>query len=154
MRRTIKILILALLLTPMTMPVAAQTGAAGKAGRKVNGPQMLNLKDADIQALIATVSEITGKNFILGPNVQGKVTVVSQKPLDAEQIYQVFQQVLAVHGYVTLPAGDGMVKIVSQASARGDGAVPVDSKPPSGNGLVTQVVPVHYVSAAELATLL
>ncbi len=154
MRRTIKILILALLLTPMTMPVAAQTGAADKAGSKVNGPQMLNLKDADIQALIATVSEITGKNFILGPNVQGKVTVVSQKPLDAEQIYQVFQQVLAVHGYVTLPAGDGMVKIVSQASARGDGAVPVDSKLPSGNGLVTQVVPVRYVSAPELATLL
>ncbi|HXD83436.1 MAG TPA: type II secretion system protein GspD, partial [Rudaea sp.] len=39
------------------------------------GTHTLNMKDADIQALIATVSEITGKNFIVGPNVQGKVTV-------------------------------------------------------------------------------
>lgn len=154
MHRTLQSLILALLLAPLSLPAAAQSAAAGadKAGN--NAPQMLNLKDADIQAFVATVSEITGKNFILGPNVQGKVTVVSQKPLDATQIYEVFQQVLAVHGYVTLPAGDGMVKIVSQASARGDGAVPVGKSAPGSNGLVTQVVPVHYVSAVELATLL
>lgn len=154
MRRTLQSLILALLLTPLAMTAGAQPATADEAQDNAAAPQMLNLKDADIQAFIATVSEITGKNFILGPNVQGKVTVVSQKPLDAQQIYQVFQQVLAVHGYVTLPAGDGMVKIVSQASARSDGAVPVSTAAPSGNGLVTQVVPVHYVSAAELATLL
>lgn len=152
MQRTFQSLILLLALAMPVLAVCAQPAAANAS--KPNSPQMLNLKDADIQAFIATVSEITGKNFILGPNVQGKVTVVSQKPLDAEQIYQVFQQVLAVHGYVTLPAGDGMIKIVSQASARGEAAVGSGPTPANGNGLVTRVVPVHYVSAAELATLL
>src|SRR5664279_3779541 len=58
-------------------PDAQQPGHAATA----DGRHTLNLKDADIQALIATVSEITGKNFIVGPNVQGKVTVVSAKPM-------------------------------------------------------------------------
>ncbi len=37
-----------------------------------DGRHTLNLKDADIQALIATVSEITGKNFIVGAERAGQ----------------------------------------------------------------------------------
>ena len=37
----------------------------------------LNLKDADISALISTVAEVTDRNFIVDPRVKGKVTVVS-----------------------------------------------------------------------------
>ncbi|HET8900121.1 MAG TPA: type II secretion system secretin GspD [Rhodanobacteraceae bacterium] len=117
-------------------------------------PQVLNLKDADIQALITTVSDITGKNFIVGPNVQGRVTVVSAKPMTADEIYQVFLSVLAVHGYAALPAADGTIKIVSEASARSDGAVGIGASQAVGDPLVTEVVPVHYVPAAELATIL
>jgi len=36
----------------------------------------LNLKDADIRALISTVSKFTGKNFIIDPRVKAKVTVI------------------------------------------------------------------------------
>ena len=74
------------------------------------GTHTLNLKEADIQALIATVSEITGKNFIVGPNVQGKVTVVSAKPMKPDEIYDVFLSVLRVHGYAAIPSGS-MIKI-------------------------------------------
>jgi general secretion pathway protein D len=140
-------ILLALLLL---LPLAAAPAAPPPAGQ----PQVLNLKDADIQALIATVSQITGKNFIVGPNVQGTVTVVSSRPMRADEIYQVFLSVLAVHGYAALPAGDGMIKIVSEASARGDGAIGVGATSDQGDPLITQVVPVHYVSAAELATIL
>ena len=35
----------------------------------------LNLKDADIKTLIATVSEVTGRNFVVDPRVKGDVTV-------------------------------------------------------------------------------
>ena len=41
----------------------------------------LNLKGADIGVLIQTVSEVTGKSFIVDPRVEAKVTVVSAKPL-------------------------------------------------------------------------
>ena len=86
-----------------------------------DGRHTLNLKDADIQALIATVSEITGKNFIVGPNVQGKVTVVSAKPMKPDEIYDVFLSVLRVHGFAAVQSGS-MVKIVPETMAQQDGA--------------------------------
>ena len=50
----------------------------------------LNLKDADINTLIATVSEVTGKNFIVDERVKGKVTVISSKPMSSEAVYEPF----------------------------------------------------------------
>ena len=38
----------------------------------------LNFQDVDIRALINTVSEVTGRNFIVDPRVKGKVTRVSR----------------------------------------------------------------------------
>ncbi|NCT69271.1 MAG: type II secretion system secretin GspD [Rhodanobacteraceae bacterium] len=129
---------------------AAQPGHASTA----DGRHTLNLKDADIQALIATVSEITGKNFIVGPNVQGKVTVISAKPMKPDEIYDVFLSVLRVHGFAAVASGS-MVKIVPEAVAQQDGAVGVDGvRALAADELVTQIVPVKHVSAAELVPIL
>ena len=55
----------------------------------------LNLKDADIRALISTVSKFTGKNFIIDPRVKAKVTVISANTLTSEAVYEVFSFGLA-----------------------------------------------------------
>ncbi len=116
-----------------------------------DGRHTLNLKDADIQALIATVSEITGKNFIVGPNVQGKVTVVSAKPMRPDEIYDVFLSVLHVHGFAAVPSGS-MVKILPEALAQTEATTAQVERAP--DELVTQIVPVKHVSAAELVPIL
>jgi len=71
----------------------------------------LNFQDADIRALINTVSQITGTNFVVDPRVKGKVTVVSGGKLSADQIYDVFLSVLEVHNFSAVPAG-GVTKIL------------------------------------------
>ena len=116
-----------------------------------DGRHTLNLKDADIQALIATVSEITGKNFIVGPNVQGRVTVVSAKPMRPDEIYDVFLSVLHVHGFAAVPSGS-MVKILPEALAQTEATTAAVARTP--DELVTQIVPVKHVSAAELVPIL
>ncbi len=132
-----------------TPPVAAPAHVASADGRHT-----LNLKDADIQALIATVSEITGKNFIVGPNVQGKVTVVSAHPMKPDEIYDVFLSVLRVHGFAAVPSGS-MVKIVPDAIAQQDAATGVDGiGTRATDELITEIVPVKHVSAAELVPIL
>jgi general secretion pathway protein D len=119
-----------------------------------DGRHTLNLKDADIQALIATVSEITGKNFILGPNVQGKVTVISAKPMKPDEIYDVFLSVLRVHGYAAITQGS-MIKIVPEAMAQQDGSASLNGgKSHAADELITQIVPVKHVSANELIQIL
>jgi general secretion pathway protein D len=118
------------------------------------GTHTLNLKDADIQVLIATVSEITGKNFIIGPNVQGKVTVVSARPMKPDEIYDVFLSVLRVHGYAAIKAGS-MIKIVPEAAAQQDGSGGLDGiHGHEADELITQIVPVKHISATELVPIL
>jgi len=114
----------------------------------------LNLKDADISTLIATVSEVTGKNFIVDPRVKGKVTVVSSSPMDASGVYETFLAVLQVQGFAAIPAGDS-IKIVPETNARQDGG----GFNSGGAGLaidevVTHVYNIENVSAAQLVPIL
>src|SRR5689334_25292564 len=80
----------------------------------------LNLKDADINTLIQTVSEVTGKNFIVDEKVKGKVTVISSKPMSSEAVYETFLAVLAVKGFAAVPAGS-VIKIVQDVNAKQEG---------------------------------
>ena len=114
----------------------------------------LNLKDADISTLIATVSEVTGKNFIVDPRVKGKVTVVSSSPMDSAGVYETFLAVLQVQGFAAIPAGEA-IKIVPETNARWDGG----GLNASGAGLpidevVTHVYNIQNVSAAQLVPIL
>jgi len=114
----------------------------------------LNLKDADINAVISTVSEMTGKNFIVDPRVKGRVTVISSRPMEADEIYQVFLSVLSVHGFAAVP-GKNVTKIVPEVNAKQD-AVPTISKngKQAGDQTVTRVLQVNNVAAAQLVPIL
>lgn len=114
----------------------------------------LNLQDVEIGTLISTVSEVTGKNFIVDPRVKGKVTVISSRPMSAEGVYETFLAVLQVQGFAAVPAGSA-IKLVPEGNARTDGGVPNDS----GAGLpiddvVTHVYQVQNISAAQLVPIL
>ena len=114
----------------------------------------LNLKDADITTLIQTVSEVTGRNFIVDPRVKGKVTVISSSPMNNSSLYETFLAVLQVQGFAAIPSGD-TIKIVPETNARQDGG----SYDSGGEGLaidevVTHVYAIQNVSAAQLVPIL
>jgi general secretion pathway protein D len=114
----------------------------------------LNLKDADISALISTVAEVTGRNFIIDPRVKGKVTVVSSRPMDSEEVYQVFLSILKVHGFAAVPSG-AVIKIVPDVNAKQDGIPTVgDADQVRGDEMVTRVVQVDNIAAAQLVPIL
>lgn len=114
----------------------------------------LNLKDADIRVLIDTVSEITGKNFIIDPRVKAKVTVISANPMRSAELYQVFLSILQVHGFAAVETAD-VTKIVPDVNAK-QGPVPTVStrNPGRGDQLVTRVIQVNHVPAAQLVPIL
>ncbi len=115
----------------------------------------LNFKDADLNVVIQTVSDITGRNFVIDPRVKGKVTVVSSRPMRADELYQVFLSVLEVHGFAAIPDGD-TTRIVPAANAKQAG-LPVVTNSRRGaptNDMVTQVIQVEHVSAAQLVPVL
>lgn len=115
----------------------------------------LNLKDADIRALISTVSKFTGKNFIIDPRVKAKVTVVSSNTMSPEEVYEVFLSVLQVHGYAAVPTGT-VIKIVPEVNAK-QGPLPLHTsknKKGVGDELVTKIIRLDHVPAAQLVPIL
>lgn len=114
----------------------------------------LNLKDADIRALISTVSKFTGKNFIIDPRVKAKVTVVSANTLTSEAVYEVFLSVLQVHGYAAVPTGS-VIKIVPEVNAK-QGPLPLSSKDVRypADELITKIIRLDHVPASQLVPIL
>ena len=107
-------LIAMLLMAGMAMPLQAEES------------WQINLKDADIEAFISQVADITGRSFVLDPRVKGKVSVLSSEPMNQEGVYELFLSVLQIHGLAAVPAGD--VTLVIQASADRKSIIAWDKK--------------------------
>ncbi|MGY6518593.1 MAG: type II secretion system secretin GspD [Lysobacteraceae bacterium] len=139
------LLLAALLALSVPAPLPAQDGGEGR--------HTLNLSGADIGVLIQTVSEITGRNFIVDPAVEGRVTVISAQPQGAEEVWATFESVLKVHGYAVVPAGS-MWRVLPEGAAVRDGGAGVAASAMRPDALVTRVIEIGQVPAGELAQLL
>lgn len=115
----------------------------------------LNFRDMEIKSFIDIISKETGKTFVIDPRVKGKITVVSSKPMDDKQIYDVFLSILSVHGFTAIPSGS-VIKVIPDnlAKSQNSPVLPIDKAPITGNSLITQIVEIKHVSAAQLIPLL
>lgn len=99
----------------------------------------INLRDADLTAFVNEVADITGKNFAVDPRVKGTVTVISNKALTRDQVYDLFLGVLNVNGVVAIPSGN-TIKLMPDTNAKTSG-IPFDNKNRyRGEQLVTRVI--------------
>lgn len=112
-----------------------------------------NYKDADIRQVIEAVGEVTGKNFILDPRVKAQVTMLSASPMTPEAFYEAFLSILQVYGFVAVPSGN-VVKILPEGNARTLPGAESDASAQRPDDLVTRVVAVENVSAAQLVPIL
>ena len=114
-----------------------------------------NLRNADIRAVIAEVSRVTGKNFIIDPRVQGKISIVSSSPMSDKELYQVFLSMLQVSGFAAIPSGD-VIKIIPNIDARTQSPDLLSQlkNPPHGDDMLVQVIPVQYVPSEQLVPVL
>jgi general secretion pathway protein D len=113
-----------------------------------------NYKDADISQIIQAVAEVTGKNFIVDPRVNAKVTMIASSPMSAQAFYEAFLSVLQVYGYVAVPAGK-VIKIIPNTDARQNPSIDLPEQvSPSSDELVTQIITMKNINAAQLVPLL
>ena len=114
-----------------------------------------NLRNADIRAVITEVSRVTGKNFLIDPRVQGKISIVSGSPMSDKELYQVFLSMLQVSGFSAIPSGD-IIKIIPNIDARTQSPDLLSQlkNPPYGDDMMVQVIPVQYVPAEQLVPVL
>lgn len=105
--------------------------------------QTVNLRDADVRAYIQDVARATGRSFIIDPRVQGKVTVVSERPLDKAGYFELFLSTLRANGLVVTPASGGAFRV-----APADAAATQPSAGTSRDRFETVVLRFNYIDAA------
>jgi len=132
--------------------ISQQTSAATGERSSGKGEYSLNFDDADLGEVAKVIlSDILGKNYTISPQVTGKVTLQTTKPLTKEELMPTLDMLLGVNNaalvnqngmYLIKPASEA----VYSASVRTMGGMP--------SGYQTRVIPVRNVSASEIADIL
>jgi general secretion pathway protein D len=114
----------------------------------------LNFVNADIEAVVKAVAEMTGRNFVLDPKVKGTINIVSARPIPVSLVYPTLLSALRLQGFTAVET-DGVTKIVPEADAKQQ-ATPVGVGPVGAGGdrLVTEVYVLKSESAVQLVNVL
>jgi general secretion pathway protein D len=107
----------------------------------------------EVQAFVKLVGEMTGKRFVVGDGIEGKITVVSPA-VRHDEIYPLFLSILETVGCSVLEDGEilRIVSLGSRPTALGPVVGP-NSKTPA-HGVITKVISLKHVSASELKKVL
>ena len=123
--------------------------------RAADEPVTLNFVNADIEAVIKAVAEITGRNFVVDPKVKGTINIISARPVPRSLVYPTLLSALRMQGFTAVEGEGGVVKIVPEADAKQQGGtVAAGALAGGGDRLVTQVITLRYESAAQLVNVL
>jgi general secretion pathway protein D len=108
----------------------------------------LNVRDADIRAFIADAARVTGRTFIIDSRVQGKVTVVTDRPLSRSEYFEAFLSTMRANGLVAVPTGNGAFRIQPIDNAASQPSR-VGSAGASRNSFVTEIVRLRAIDATQ-----
>jgi general secretion pathway protein D len=131
-----------------TAPMVAPPRPAGTTGQA--GDITLNFVDTDIREIVRTILGATLKvNYTIDPNVHGTASIETGAPLTREALLPTLETLLNQNG-ATLVERNGVYAVVPLAAGATRNLV--SSADAVGGG--TQVVPLRYASARDLAKVL
>ncbi len=116
------------------------------------GEVTLNFEGADIRDVVKVVFETLKENYTVDPQVQGEVTVQTSRPLAKEALLPTLETMLRMSNAVLVRDG-GIYRIIPAAGAVQKGSL----VPRLGGGKVgygVRIVPLRYVSAAEMQAII
>jgi len=121
------------------------------AAAPASAQHVLNLRDADIRAFIQDASRVTGRTFIIDPAVQGRVSVVTERPLSRSEYFELFLSTLRANGFVAVPVAGGALRIQPVAGAAASAPV---GRRGGASAFVTEIFRVRHIDpAAAVETL-
>ena len=143
---------------PPTVIQRPSSGARGQGAPAITpraGEVLLNFQQADLQAVVKAVAQMTGRNMLIDPRVRGQVTIVSARAMPIAAAYQVFLSALKAQGFTAVEGPGDSVRIVPVAEAKASAPVNEQAGPPrGGEQVVTQVMIGQHVAVAQLQTVL
>jgi general secretion pathway protein D len=141
--------------TPPATPTPEQTLSPTPPTPKkpLEGPIVLNFKDASLRAVLEYLSEAAGLVVVQEGTLEGRVTVMSLQPLSVDEAVSLLNTILKEKGYAAIRTGRTL-KVMTLDQAK-KGALPVRSgldpeKIEVSDQLVTHVIPIQFADAVQL----
>ncbi len=106
----------------------------------------LNVRDADIRAFIADAAKVTGRTFIIDNRVNGKVTVVTDRPLSKSEYFEIFLSTLRSNGLVAVPTSGGAFRVQPVDNAASQPSR-IGAAGANRNAYVTEIIRLRAIDA-------
>lgn len=120
--------------------------------REETGEYVLNFEGASLREVAEMIlGDMLDRNVLIDPGVEGRVTLQTTRPLPESALLSVLEELLRIHG-ATLVESEGMVRVMPRRGALRGQVTPRTE--PTGAGLNVRIVPLEFIGASEMATIL
>ena len=135
-------------------PINQAAASAPPPSLASSGQARFNFEGESLHAVVkAILGDMLGQSYSIAPGVQGTVTMSTQQPVGAAGALSLLEGVLAQNN-ARMVYSDGRYNIVPADQALSSGVVPRTGSPSLARGFESRVVPLRYVSAAEMEKIL
>ncbi|MBF0339613.1 MAG: type II secretion system secretin GspD [Magnetococcales bacterium] len=138
--------------TTPAKPPEAGTGVMPGPGDRFT----MDFQGVELSQVVRFIAEMTGKNYVLDPQLKGKVTVVTPTAVSVGEAEKIFESILSVHE-LTIVERDGAFKIVPLKFGISEGGTPVlqpAALPPKDETVLSRLVRLQHVDANSMASTL
>lgn len=139
----------------LSLDLHAQDNAAGDEEIAKDGATEINVKNADIAAIVRLFSRKTKRNYILDENVKGKVSIYLPGKVSSDEALRILDSTLAMKGFTSVPVSENLWKIVPSKDAK-QSTIPtqMDDATNPTSAMVTRLVNLKYMSSDDIKQLI
>ncbi len=117
----------------------------------------LDFHEVDIRVLLETISDISGANFLVDPDVSGEVTLISSSEVKISKVFRVLESILEIHGWSAVPSDDVIKVVPKEEGVRRQIPTRIGSDPeniPRDDSFATQVMRLRHIDVEDAAPLI
>jgi general secretion pathway protein D len=115
----------------------------------------LNFRGVPLDMVLNYLSKAAGFIIVMDTQVSGTVDVWSERPVTRDEAVNLLNAVLNKNGYAAVRNGQTLTIMTKEDAKTRDIPVKIGNDPnlvPNNDEMVTQIIPVRYVQAKQLAT--
>ncbi len=113
----------------------------------------IDFADAPLSDVTKYMAEITCRNFILGEDLKGAVTIISHQQVSVAEAYEAYLSALEVAGYTTVTVGKSTKIVSTGKAANAPLRVYEGDDIPGTDNFVTQIIQMENVSVSDISTI-
>jgi len=134
-------------------PVSPQTVAETEKKVEEEGVYF-NVADEDIREVIKQISRALGKNFLLDDKIKGKITIISERKMTKDEIWEAFNSALDSLGFTIVQGPAGLLRLVATREAISHPIDLYSDQSPFTDRFITRLITLKNISASDMANVI